>query len=271
MRAQRSWPPLVGAARRASLDIACGLILLIPFPNRSGTRRRSAGSTDARQATPTKGTDGLGMESLPEKAQAAHFDSAMNAPKATTMMPSWMLRRSSIFSSLSSISLRKSSISRLLATYTNACESRTAAEKASACGAGTPAASRVLTNCKVSNGILATSNPPAGTSLAPGMKAETAPSGYRARCHGPPDRAFRPDDSAQQGQNALVQLVRLGHHRGAGLLQDLSARQIRGFGGKVGIEDARARCRQVFRDHLQVVDQSFQSATAARRAWPAGC
>lgn len=43
----------------------------------------------------------------------------------------------------------------------------------------------------------------------------------------------------QQLQYALWQLVRLGHHRGACLLQDLGAREVGGFHRKVRILNTR--------------------------------
>lgn len=57
--------------------------------------------------------------------------------------------------------------------------------------------------------------------------------------------AKAPRDSArfsflltQQGQHTLWQLVGLGHHGGAGLLQDLRTRQVGSFCCKVGIQNA---------------------------------
>lgn len=44
----------------------------------------------------------------------------------------------------------------------------------------------------------------------------------------------------QEGQYALGNLVRLGHHRGACLLQNLCARQVGRFLCEVGVHDARA-------------------------------
>jgi hypothetical protein len=44
----------------------------------------------------------------------------------------------------------------------------------------------------------------------------------------------------QQGQDALWDLVRLRHHGGTGLLQDLRARQVGGLLGKIRVHDARA-------------------------------
>lgn len=43
----------------------------------------------------------------------------------------------------------------------------------------------------------------------------------------------------QQLQHALWQLIRLGHHRGARLLQDLGAREVGGFCSKVRILNTR--------------------------------
>ena len=55
-----------------------------------------------------------------------------------------------------------------------------------------------------------------------------------------------PPGLLQQLEHVLWQLVGLGHHGGARLLQDLSAAQVGGFLGKVGIHDAAARCGEIF-------------------------
>ena len=49
----------------------------------------------------------------------------------------------------------------------------------------------------------------------------------------------------EQRQHALRNLVGLRHHGGAGLLQDLGAREVGGFLGKVGIHDAPTGGREV--------------------------
>ncbi len=61
-----------------------------------------------------------------------------------------------------------------------------------------------------------------------------------------------PDALPPKRQHPLGQLVGLGHHGGARLLQNLRAREVGGFYRKVGIHNAAARGRQVFRRHLQV-------------------
>src|SRR5256885_10087547 len=63
--------------------------------------------------------------------------------------------------------------------------------------------------------------------------------------------------SAQQGQDALGQLVGLGHHRRAGLLQDLRAAQVGGFRREVGIHDAATGRSGVLGSHLQVRDHGL--------------
>ncbi|KAG1543427.1 hypothetical protein G6F50_013991 [Rhizopus delemar] len=56
----------------------------------------------------------------------------------------------------------------------------------------------------------------------------------------------------QQAEHVLRYLVGLGQHGRTGLLQDLGAGQLGGFLGEVGVLDAAARRRQVFRRGLQV-------------------
>src|SRR5215831_14652317 len=68
-------------------------------------------------------------------------------------------------------------------------------------------------------------------------------------------RAAEAAISAQQREDLLRQLVGLRHHRGAGLLQHLGARQVGGLGREVGVRDAAARRRQVFAHRLQRVDR----------------
>ena len=63
----------------------------------------------------------------------------------------------------------------------------------------------------------------------------------------------------QQLQHSLGDLVGLCHHGGAGLLQDLGARQSGGFGGEVGILDAAAGRRQVFGRDLQVGNRCLET------------
>lgn len=58
----------------------------------------------------------------------------------------------------------------------------------------------------------------------------------------------------QQAEHVLRDLVGLGQHCGAGLLQDLGPGEFRRFLGEVGIADTAAGCRQVFRGGLQVGD-----------------
>ena len=55
----------------------------------------------------------------------------------------------------------------------------------------------------------------------------------------------------QQLQHALRQRVRLRHHGRAGLLQDLGARQGRGFCGKVGVLNPAAQGGQILCRGLQ--------------------
>lgn len=64
-----------------------------------------------------------------------------------------------------------------------------------------------------------------------------------------PERVAR---LTQQGQHALWQLVGLGHHGSAGLLQNLRAAQIGGFRSEVSIHDAALGSGQIFAVHTQV-------------------
>ena len=59
----------------------------------------------------------------------------------------------------------------------------------------------------------------------------------------------------QQGQHALWQLVSLGHHRSARLLQNLRTRQVGGFHCKVSVLNPRAGSRQVLCHVGQIVDR----------------
>jgi hypothetical protein len=63
----------------------------------------------------------------------------------------------------------------------------------------------------------------------------------------------------EQGENALRQLVGLGQHGGAGLLQDLTTGQGGGFRCKIGVLDPAARCREIFRGGLQVADGALEA------------
>lgn len=63
----------------------------------------------------------------------------------------------------------------------------------------------------------------------------------------------------EQGENALRQLVGLGQHGGAGLLQDLTTGQGGGFCCKIGVLDPAARCREIFRGGLQVADGALEA------------
>src|SRR3989344_1143357 len=65
--------------------------------------------------------------------------------------------------------------------------------------------------------------------------------------------------SAQEGQDLLGQLVGLGDHRCAGLLQDLRARQVGGFRGEVCVHDPAAGSGLVFDVGLQVRDHGLEA------------
>src|SRR5690606_41081090 len=56
----------------------------------------------------------------------------------------------------------------------------------------------------------------------------------------------------EQAKNRLRQLLGLGQDRGTSLLQDLVLAQVGGCGGKVGVLDTTACCRNVLGDTLQV-------------------
>ncbi len=69
----------------------------------------------------------------------------------------------------------------------------------------------------------------------------------------------RLDGLFQQGQHALGQLVGLGHHRRAGLLQDLGARQVGGFRSEVRVLNTAARGGHVLGRRVQIGDRGLES------------
>ena len=73
----------------------------------------------------------------------------------------------------------------------------------------------------------------------------------------------------QQRQHLLRQLVGLRHHRRAGLLQDLGARQVGSFCGEVGVGDTAAGSRLVLDGDLQVADDAVEAVLhcAVQRAF----
>ena len=71
-----------------------------------------------------------------------------------------------------------------------------------------------------------------------------------------PNRAVLLD----QFQDALLSLVGLRDHRGAGLLQDVGAAHVGGLGSEVGIHDAAACRRLVLDRDLQVRDHRVEVA-----------
>ena len=77
-----------------------------------------------------------------------------------------------------------------------------------------------------------------GTCLPKSQMAATETCRRLACCRGiglmPPAHC----DLPQQGQYTLWQLVGLGHHGRAGLLQDLGTRQVGGFCREVGVQNA---------------------------------
>ena len=70
----------------------------------------------------------------------------------------------------------------------------------------------------------------------------------------------------QQRKYPLRQLVRLGNHGCARLLQDLRARQVGGFCSEVGILNTATRSRHVFGRALQVVHCRFEAGLQGTEA-----
>lgn len=72
---------------------------------------------------------------------------------------------------------------------------------------------------------------------------------------------FSPDKARllEERQHALRQLVGLRHHRHAGLLQNLGAREVGGFGCEVGILDAGAGGAQILGCGVQVRNGGVES------------
>jgi hypothetical protein len=64
---------------------------------------------------------------------------------------------------------------------------------------------------------------------------------------------------AQECQHVLGHCVRLGQHRHTGLLQNLCPGQGRRLGREVRVENAAARCRQVFRNRFEVRDNRVET------------
>src|SRR3954471_20208354 len=65
--------------------------------------------------------------------------------------------------------------------------------------------------------------------------------------------------AAEERQNVLRQRVRLREHRGAGLLQDLAARQVGRFRREVRVLNPRTRGRKVLGSGLQVRDRGREA------------
>ena len=111
---------------------------------------------------------------------------------------------------------------------------------------------------------------PAADETRPPMRralgAEESPAGRRSRGVDRPRGRSKPGlRSAQQRQHLLRQLVGLGDHGGAGLLQHLGARQVGGFRGEVGVLDAAARGRRGSRWSTAGSRSSTRSGSASRR------
>src|SRR5699024_4607571 len=65
--------------------------------------------------------------------------------------------------------------------------------------------------------------------------------------------------SAEQGEDALRELVGLGQHGGAGLLEDVGAGVADHLVGHVGVADPRLRGGEVLDRDLQVVDRVVEA------------
>ena len=63
----------------------------------------------------------------------------------------------------------------------------------------------------------------------------------------------------KQLEHLLGQLVGLGHHRRASLLQNLRTAQVGSFSRKVGIHDAATRSREVLGIDAQIFDCGFKA------------